>query len=56
MGGVFLTEAAILGKRKLFFHLLFVALGIVRNPATSTTLELRHVVFDLSHTRTLRIR
>ena len=54
MGGVFLAEAAVLGERKLFFHLFLVTLRIMRNAAASTTLELGHVVLDCSHTRSLR--
>ena len=56
MGGVFLAEAAVLRERKFFFHLLLITLGVMRNTATSTTLELRHVVFNLAHTSTLKIR
>lgn len=51
MGGVFLAEAAVLRKGELFFHLLLITLRIMRNAATSTTLELGHVVLDHSHTR-----
>ena len=56
MGGVFLAELAVLGERKLFFHLLLIALGVVRNTATSATFELGHVVLDHSHTCALKIR
>jgi len=56
MGGVLLAEATVLGERKLFFHLFLIALGIVRNPAASTTLQFGHVVFDLAHTSALIIR
>lgn len=55
MGGVFLAEATVLRKGELFFHLFLVTLGVMRNSATSTTLELGHVVFDHSHTRALKI-
>ena len=51
VGGVFLAEATVLRERKLFFHLFLVTLGVMRNSATSTTLELGHVVFNHSHTR-----
>ena len=56
MGGVFLAEAAVLRERKLFFHLFLVTLRIMRNAATSTKLELGHVVLDCSHTSSLKIR
>lgn len=51
MGGIFLAEATVLRERKFFLHLFLVTLGVMRNTATSTTLELGHVVFDHSHTR-----
>ena len=56
MGGVFLAEATVLRKRKFLFHFFLVTLGVMRNPATSTTLELGHVVLDHSHTGTLKIQ
>lgn len=56
MGGVFLAETAVLRERKFFLHFLLIALGVVRNPAASTALELGHVVLDHSHTRALRDR
>jgi hypothetical protein len=52
VGGVFLAEATVFGKRELFFHFLLVALGIMRDAAASATLELGHVVFNLAHTFT----
>jgi len=56
MGGVFLAEATVLGEGKLFLHLFLVALGVMRNTATSTALELGHVVFDVSHTSTIPLK
>lgn len=50
MGGVLLAEAAVLGEGELFFHLLLIALGVVRNSSARATLELCHVVLDFSHT------
>jgi hypothetical protein len=50
MGSVFLAETAVFREGKLFFHFLLIALRIVCNTATRATLELRHVVFNLSHT------
>lgn len=55
MGGVFLAEAAVFRKGELFLHFLLIPLGVVRNPATSATLELGHIVFDHSHIRTIKI-
>ena len=53
MGGVFLAETAVLRESKFFLYFLLVALGVVRNTATSTALELGHVVLDLSHTKNI---
>ena len=50
MGGVLLAEAAVFRKGEFFFHLLFIALGVVCNSAARATLELGHVVLDFSHT------
>jgi hypothetical protein len=46
---IFLTEATILAQLQLFFHLLLIALSVMRNPAAARTLELCHVFLDLSH-------
>ncbi len=51
VGGVLLAEAAIFTQRKLFLHLLLIALGVMRNLSAQTTLQLGHVVLNLAHTR-----
>ena len=44
-----LAELAMLLHRKLLFHFLLVALGIVSDASAIRTLQLRHVVLDLAH-------
>jgi hypothetical protein len=46
---VLTAEATILRKRKFFFHLLFVALGVMSDTSTFTTLQFCHRIFDMSH-------
>jgi hypothetical protein len=49
VSGVLTTELAMLIHFKLLFDLLLVALGIVRDIPTLRALQLRHVVFNTSH-------
>ena len=49
MHRMLLAELAMLLHRKLLFHLLLVALGIVSDASAVRTLQLRHVVLDLAH-------
>ena len=51
MNIVLAAEVAIFRKRKFFFHLLFVAFGVMGNTSTFTTLQFCHRVFDLSHNK-----
>jgi hypothetical protein len=48
---VLTAEATILRKRKFFFHLLFVALGVMSDTSTFTTLQFCHRIFDVSHSK-----
>lgn len=44
-----LAELAVLLEREFLFHLLLVALGVVRDATTDRALQFGHVFLDLSH-------
>ncbi len=44
-----LAEFAVLLERKLLFHFLLVALGVVRDTATNRALQFGHVFLNLAH-------
>lgn len=48
---VLTAEATILRKRKFFFHLLFIAFGVMSNTSTLATLQFCHRIFDVSHSK-----
>lgn len=50
------AKATVFRQRKLFFHFLFVASGVMRNTATFATFQFCHCVFDVSHTIPVSIR
>lgn len=45
------AERTIFAERELLFHLLLVPLRVNRDAFTFRALHLRHVVLDLSHSR-----